>query len=198
MVRRTNFPGILVPRTEIFAGPKFPWQYSNRLQMKRLLSLNHACIRFHVGEESTSKGDLYANWWAWFYIFSPHAKCMVSLPSLAPPPLYKIPIPMPLVTLTQTARSYVLLCHRSVSIVSLWLYCHRCSGSSQPVAVITCFSVAIATAFPFNIGLLYLCNSFLATSIPCIPTDMGGRKFQLDMHCKRREEIWWMKCYLTP
>ena len=26
MVRRTNFPGILVPRTEIFAGPKFPRQ----------------------------------------------------------------------------------------------------------------------------------------------------------------------------
>ena len=26
MVRRTNFPGILVPRAEIFAGPKFPWQ----------------------------------------------------------------------------------------------------------------------------------------------------------------------------
>ena len=26
MVQQTNFPGILVPRTEIFAGPKFPQQ----------------------------------------------------------------------------------------------------------------------------------------------------------------------------
>ena len=28
MVRRTNFPGILVPRAKIFGGTKFPWQYT--------------------------------------------------------------------------------------------------------------------------------------------------------------------------
>ena len=196
MVRRTNFPGILVPRNEILPHQNFRDSIATGCKWSDYCLWIMPVSDFMLEKRAHPKVTFMLIGGRGFKFFRHMQNVWYLYHHL--PPLYKIPIPMPLVTLTQTARSYVLLCHRSVSIVSLWLYCHQCSGSSQPVAVITCFSVAIATAFPFNIGLLYLCNSFLATSIPCIPTDMGGRKFQLDMHCKRREEIWWMKCYLTP
>ena len=97
-----------------------------------------------------------------------------------------------------------LLCHRPVSIASLWLYCHRSGGNSHSVAVIaTGYLVAIATAFmkwwdatlvqPFSSlrkwGLA--CNILLASHIFFISGERSERERKI---CLTLASFPWLNC----